>query len=130
MIRNPLGLGLGTSGRIGGSLGDQTGGENQFIIIGVQAGIIAMGLYLAVYIGLIKTAYKWFFRLKGKEKKLCLVLLLIKIGFLIPFLTSELESSPYISYMTWFFSGLLMAVIAGKTLDDGQATEAGGSIPG
>lgn len=114
MIKSPLGLGLGTSGRVGGSLGDKTGGENQFIIIGVQAGVIAMGIYLAIYIGLIKATFKWFYRLKGKEKKLCLALLLMKIGFLIPFLTSELESSAYISYMTWFLSGLFIAVISGK----------------
>ncbi|NEU10239.1 hypothetical protein GZH53_18090 [Flavihumibacter sp. R14] len=114
MVKSPLGLGLGTSGRVGGSLGDKTGGENQFIIIGVQAGVIAMGIYLAIYIGLVKTAFKWFYRLKGKEKKLCLALLLMKIGFIIPFLTSELESSSYISYVTWLFSGLFVAVISSR----------------
>ncbi|HYK77181.1 MAG TPA: hypothetical protein VEV16_09400 [Daejeonella sp.] len=111
MIRKPLGLGLGTSGRIGGSLGDQTGGENQFIIIGVQAGVIAFSLYLFIYLAFIKTAWKWFYHLKGKEKQICLALLLMKVGFLIPFFTSELESSPYISYTTWFFSGLFISVI-------------------
>ena len=114
MVNDPLGLGLGTSGRVGGSLGDKTGGENQFIIIGVQAGVIAMAIYLFIYIGLVRTAYKWFYRLRGKEKQLCLALLLMKIGFIIPFLTSEMESSPYISFITWFFSGLLIAVVAGK----------------
>ena len=130
MIRNPLGLGLGTSGRVGGSLGDKTGGENQFIIIGVQAGIIAMGIYLAIYIGLVKSAYKWFYRLKGKEKQLCLALLLMKIGFIIPFLTSELESSPYISFMTWFMSGMFIAVLAEKKGPLNPVTESGGNKAG
>ncbi|MBC7744912.1 MAG: hypothetical protein H7096_07390, partial [Flavobacterium sp.] len=43
MVQSPLGLGLGSSGRVAGSIGENTGGENQFIIIGVQAGVIAMG---------------------------------------------------------------------------------------
>ena len=114
MIKSPLGLGLGSSGRVAGSIGENTGGENQFIIIGVQTGIIAMAIYLAIYIGLIKITLKWFYRLKGKEKKICLALLLMKIGFLIPFLTSELESSAYLSYMTWLFSGLFIGVISQK----------------
>ncbi len=116
MIQNPLGLGLGASGRVAGSLGDNTGGENQFIIIGVQAGIVAMGLYMLMYAALVKLSYKWFYHLKGKEKQLCLVLLLIKIGFLVPFLTSELETSPYISYISWFFSGLFITVISARYL--------------
>jgi hypothetical protein len=111
MIQQPLGLGLGTSGRIGSSMQGNTGGENQFIIFGVQLGIIAMLLYMSIYFLLVKTTLKWFYKLEGKEKKVCLALLLMKIGFIIPFLTSELESSSYISYMTWFLSGLFINMI-------------------
>ncbi|MBC7743596.1 MAG: hypothetical protein H7096_00670, partial [Flavobacterium sp.] len=115
MVQSPLGLGLGSSGRVAGSIGENTGGENQFIIIGVQAGVIAMGIYFAIYISLIKNAFTWFYRLKGKENQVCLILLLIKIGFFIPLLTSELESSAYISYMTWLFSGLFIGIISQKS---------------
>jgi hypothetical protein len=38
----------------------------------------------------------------------------MKVGFITPFLTSELESSSYISYTTWFFSGLFVGVIGKK----------------
>ncbi|MFC4213104.1 O-antigen ligase family protein [Pedobacter lithocola] len=114
IIANPLGLGLGSSGRIGGSLGENIGGENQFIIIGVQAGVIALLLYLIIYILLIKNGLKWFYRLNGKEKKICLVITLIKVGLIIPALTSETESSSYISYLTWFFSGLFVSIISTK----------------
>jgi hypothetical protein len=114
IAENPLGLGLGSSGRIGGSLGENIGGENQFIIIGVQLGIIALLIYLLIYIALIRSCIKWLPRLKGKEKKLCLALLLIKIGFIIPSLTSEIESSSYISYLTWFLSGLFISIITEK----------------
>ncbi|WP_316737850.1 hypothetical protein [Pedobacter aquatilis] len=111
---SPLGLGLGSSGRIGGTLGDNVGGENQYIIIGVQAGIIALLLYLAVYISLIKEGIKWFYRLEGNEKKICLVIVLIRIGFIIPSLTSEIETSSYTSYLMWFLSGLFVSIISTK----------------
>lgn len=111
---NPLGLGLGSSGRIGGTLGENIGGENQFIIVGVQAGILALLLYLMIYISFIKEGIKWFYRLEGKEQKICLALLLIKIGFIVPSLTSEIESSSYISYFTWFLSGLFVSIISTK----------------
>lgn len=114
IIENPFGLGLGASGRMAGSMQGNVGGENQFIIFGVQVGVIAMLLYLSIYILLIKTAWKWFYKLEGKEKKICLALLMMKIGFIIPFLTSELETSSYISYMTWFFSGLFINIIANQ----------------
>lgn len=111
MIEQPLGLGLGSSGRVGGTLGENVGGENQFIIIGVQVGIIALILYLSVYIMFIKTGLKWVNQLKGKERKVCMVVLLLKIGFFIPLLTSEVEGSSYISYINWFLSGLFISII-------------------
>ncbi|RZK15876.1 MAG: hypothetical protein EOO86_15645, partial [Pedobacter sp.] len=111
---NPLGLGLGSSGRIGGTLGENIGGENQYIIIGVQAGIIALMLYLTIYISLIKEGVKWLYRLEGKEKKICLAILLIRIGFIIPSLTSEIETSSYTSYLMWFFSGLFVNIVSTK----------------
>ncbi|WP_432710274.1 hypothetical protein [Pedobacter sp.] len=111
MIESPLGLGLGTSGRVAGSLGENIGGENQFIIIGVQAGVIAMFLYLFIYLNFIRLGIKWLPYLKGKERKICMAVLFMKIGFFIPLLTSEVESSSYISYMNWFFSGMMMTII-------------------
>jgi hypothetical protein len=109
---NPLGLGLGNSGRVAASLSDSVGGENQYIIIGVQTGIITLLLYLWIHIYFIKTCWKWYPKLTGKEKKVCLSLLLMKIGFIIPLFTSELESSVYISYLSWFLSGLFIHMIS------------------
>ncbi|RZK36449.1 MAG: hypothetical protein EOO90_27340, partial [Pedobacter sp.] len=111
---NPLGLGLGSSGRIGGTLGENIGGENQYIIIGVQAGIIALILYLTIYVTLIKEGIMWLYRLEGKEKKICLAILLVRIGFIIPSLTSEIETSSYTSYLMWFFSGLFVNIVSTK----------------
>lgn len=111
MMAHPLGLGLGSSGRVAGSLGENVGGENQFIIIGVQAGVVALLLYLYVYIMFIKTGLKWLPRLKGKERKVCMAVVLLKIGLFISLLTSEVESSSYLSYLNWLLSGILITII-------------------
>ncbi|MGB4400723.1 MAG: hypothetical protein WBJ10_15225 [Daejeonella sp.] len=118
---NPLGIGMGSSGRIGGSLGENVGGENQYIIIGVQAGIIALLLYLSIYVSLIRNARKWYRKLTKKERQLALSILLIKIGFIIPSLTSETESSVYISYLTWFLTGIFISIISEKRLNNDEA---------
>ncbi|MGB4776093.1 MAG: hypothetical protein WBP45_13020 [Daejeonella sp.] len=114
MISNPLGLGLGESGRFAGTNGESVGGENQFIIIGVQTGIFTLLLYLAMQIYIIKTCWVWYPKLSGKNKKVCLTLLFMKVGLIIPMLTSEIESSVYISYITWFLSGVFVNIIAGN----------------
>ena len=106
---HPLGLGLGSSGWA--AAGDNVGGENQFIIIGVQMGIIAIILYASTLILFIKTGLKWLRILKGRERKICITALFIKIGIFIPLLTSEVEGASYISYMNWFLSGLLINII-------------------
>jgi O-antigen ligase len=107
----PLGMGLGASGRVAVTLGTNTGGHNQFLIVGIQTGLIAMALYVSIYIGLVTTAWRWLYRLKGKAKKVCITLLLIKVGMFIPLFTSEIETSAYISYLTWFLSGLLINMV-------------------
>lgn len=114
MASNPLGLGLGTSGRIAGVSGDNIGGENQFIIIGVQIGIIGMLLYAIIYFKILQQAWIWRKWLTGKEQQLALAVILMKIGFIIPLLTANFESYIYVSYISWFFSGLMMQVVANK----------------
>lgn len=104
---NPLGLGLGMSGRVSGAVGDNIGGENQLVIIGVQAGIIAILLYIAIYIGLIRLAVQQFKAKTGKIRQLALCVLLVKIGMIIPTFTANTESYIYIAYITWFCAGLL-----------------------
>ncbi len=104
---HPLGLGLGMSGRVSGAVGDNIGGENQLIIIGVQAGLIAVLIYLSIYYLIIKLCIEQFKKHQGKIKKLALCLLLVKIGLFIPTLTANVESYIYIAYLSWFCAGLL-----------------------
>jgi len=112
IIRHPLGMGLGASGVLASTNGGGTGGENQYIIIGVQTGLIGLTLYLYAHIYLIITCWRWYPKLSGKNKTVCLTVLLIQIGVIIPMMTSELESSAYISYVSWFLSGLFINVVA------------------
>jgi hypothetical protein len=107
ILSKPLGLGLGMSGRVSSAVGDNIGGENQLIIIGVQAGIIAVILYLTIYIMLIRFCLTQFKQKTGKIKKLALCVLLVKIGMIIPTFTANTESYVYISYITWFCAGLI-----------------------
>ncbi len=136
---NPLGLGLGSAGKISGAEGINVGGENQFLIIGVQAGLIALLLYLFIYIYILRTAYKMTHELKGKARKVALFILLLKIGMIIPFLTAEAESYVYVSYITWFFSGLMINIKyytdgdrsryqGPETCENGTENNAGGDL--
>lgn len=104
--KQPLGMGLGESGRMSAFEGLNTGGENQFIIIGVQLGLVGLGLYLAAYILTIKHTIKTIKTQTGKIRRLALFVLLVKIGLFIPLFTAEVESYIYISYTTWFLTGL------------------------
>ncbi|GAC1450836.1 MAG: hypothetical protein NVSMB7_13260 [Chitinophagaceae bacterium] len=108
MTSHPLGLGLGMAGRISGALGSNIGGENQLIIIGVQAGLIAMGIYIAIYVCTLRLCNKLIRTGHPKVRRLALALLLLKVGLIIPMFTANVESYIYISYITWFFSGLVV----------------------
>jgi hypothetical protein len=112
--KQPLGMGLGESGRMSAFEGLNTGGENQFIIIGVQLGLVGLGLYLAAYVLTIKHSIKTIKTQTGKIRRLAIFVLLVKIGLFIPLFTAEVESYIYISYTTWFLTGLLFNMLAQK----------------
>ncbi len=114
MILHPLGIGLGESGRISAFSGFNTGGENEFIILGVQTGIITLGLYIAAYVVILKTSYQLFKTSEGRIRRLALFLYLLKIGLIIPLFTSEAEAVIYVSYTTWILTGLLINMSSRK----------------
>jgi len=114
MIQHPLGIGLGESGRVSAFTGFNTGGENEFVIIGVQVGVIALITYIVVYFKMISAAYQVIKEQKGKIRKLAIFIVLIKMGLLIPLFTAEVESYIYVSYLVWFLSGLLVSMISDR----------------
>jgi hypothetical protein len=112
MIAKPLGLGLGASGGVLANEGDAVGGENQFIIVGVQIGVAGMLLYVWIHFYTIYLAYKNYKLLKGKEQKIAMTVLLIRVGLFLPMFTSNLDTFIYISYIMWFMTGLLSNILS------------------
>ena len=70
MVTHPLGMGLGESGKVASALGQNVGGENQLIIIGVQAGIVDLILYITADVLLIRYAYRSFKTARGKQRQI------------------------------------------------------------
>lgn len=114
MVANPMGLGLGSSGKVSSALGLNIGGENQFVIIGVQLGFIGFLLYLLLQVFLIAYPLNWINKLSGKERKIAITVFLLKVGSIIPLLTADFESYIYISYFIWFLSGLFINILSRK----------------
>jgi hypothetical protein len=116
MATEPWGLGLGESGRVSMTNQNNIGGENQFIIIGVQVGVIAMALYIYIYFKLIKTGLQQLKITAGKEWKIILAIVLIKVGMFIPMFTAYIDSYIYFSYFSWFLSGYMINHIQNRQL--------------
>lgn len=110
IVKKPLGLGLGESGRISMGSKENTGGENQFIITGVQVGMPMLIIYCWIHFNLIRKAYQNLWSVSGKTKRIAFTIFLFKIGIVIPMFTSNTEAFVYISYFTWFLSGLLINI--------------------
>jgi len=110
VLKNPMGYGLGAAGRISGLVGENIGGENQLLIIAVQTGIIAMLLYVAIYVSVTKIALQMAVKEKGRAKKIGIFIALLKLGMIIPILTAEAESYLYIGYVIAFFSGIMINI--------------------
>jgi hypothetical protein len=107
MIENPMGLGLATSGNIRGVEEDlRTGGENQFLIFGVQLGVIGLILYTIIYIYSIIYSLKAFRLAKTREEQIVpFVASTVKFGLLLPLFTSNAEAYLYISFISWWLVG-------------------------
>jgi hypothetical protein len=105
IIDNPLGLGLGSSGRIGDRFGSQTGGENQFVVVGVDLGVMGLLLYIAILLSVIKYAFQTLNKTRGVTKALVFVAAMAKFGLLIPTFTSHIEVYVFAMFTTWWLVG-------------------------
>jgi uncharacterized membrane protein len=90
---------------------DHVGGENQLIIIGVQAGIPVLLVYVYIYWLLLQTGFRALNHSTGKQKRLVMAVVLLKIGMLIPLFTSYIDTFNYITYTINFLSGLMINVL-------------------
>lgn len=118
IVTSPLGLGLGESGRVAAAVQENVGGENQFIIVGVQTGIVSLFLYVGIYVVVVSACYKFYARSDfgdgagATAKKLALALFLMKLSFIFPLMTSNFDSYSYILYLTWLLTGIFISSIS------------------
>jgi hypothetical protein len=106
IIENPLGIGLAMSGNASGvNQAIKIGGENQFLIYGVQMGVISMILYSLILFKSIRDSFSVFSQSKGHIKELAFIVLLTKFGLIIPLLTANAELYLFVSLTTWFLIG-------------------------
>lgn len=107
IISNPEGIGLAMSGNAGGVERDLiVGGENQYLIYGVQLGIIGMVLYIMMLVIGIRHAWKAFRKAKSREASIIPFLAAtVKFGLLLPFFTSNGEAYIYLALLSWWLVG-------------------------
>ena len=107
ILENPFGIGLAMSGNAGGV--DQSlkvGGENQFLIIGVQMGVLALILYSLILLFVIIRSTKTLnSSINLKEKHISFIVACTKFGLLLPLLTANAELYLFVSLASWLLAG-------------------------
>jgi hypothetical protein len=107
IVESPLGIGLAMSGNAAGVEENlQIGGENQFLIYGVQMGIIGLITYFLMIVKSIYDSAK-VYRQSSIEmvRSNAFVAGLTKLGFIIPLLTANAELYLFVSLYSWFLVG-------------------------
>ena len=111
LISNPFGIGLAMSGNA--SSVDQSikiGGENQFLIYGVQMGFLSLITYVMILFCSVKISLDVFLESKKEIfKSLAFVAGLTKVGLLIPLFTANAELYFFVSLCSWFLVGLVQS---------------------
>ena len=107
MVGNPLGIGLAMSGNFGSVTDDlRVGGENQFLIYGVQLGWLGMLLYIGA---LITGVHLSIFAFRHSDNlhgaRIAFVGATVKMGLLLPLFTANVEIYTYVSWISWWMIG-------------------------
>ncbi len=108
MVVAPFGSGLATSGNVG-SVSDELriGGENQFLVFGVQLGFLGMFLYILILGMGIWTGIKVFRDSKNTHiARIAFIAATVKVGLLLPLFTANAELYAFVSWLTWWMVGL------------------------
>ena len=107
MIGNPLGIGLAMSGNFG-SVEDElrVGGENQFLIYGVQLGWLGMMLYILTLATGVRDSIRVFRTTTNTAiARVAFTGAVVKVGLLLPLFTANVEIYTYVSWLTWWMIG-------------------------
>lgn len=107
MIGNPMGIGLAMSGNFG-SVEDElrVGGENQFLIYGVQLGWLGMMLYILTLATGVRDSIRVFRQTANTAiARVAFTGAVVKVGLLLPLFTANVEIYTYVSWLTWWMIG-------------------------
>ena len=108
IFENPLGIGLAMSGNASGvDQAIKVGGENQFLIFGVQMGIVSVIVYILILVYIIKRSSYVYLKTSNFEKHISFIVACTKFGLLLPLLTANAELYLFVSLTTWFFAGYI-----------------------
>jgi hypothetical protein len=107
MIAAPQGIGLAMSGNFGSVTDDvRVGGENQFLIYGVQLGWLGMLLYIGTLItGVYLSIYAFRKSANLHAARISFVGATVKVGLLLPLFTANVEIYTYVSWISWWMIG-------------------------
>lgn len=107
MISNPFGIGLAMSGNFG-SVEDElrVGGENQFLIYGVQLGWLGLLLYSLTLATGVRDSIRVFRSSTNTAiARVAFTGAVVKVGLLLPLFTANVEIYTYVSWLTWWMIG-------------------------
>ena len=107
MIDSPEGIGLAMSGN-GNGVEDENrvSGENQFLIFGIQMGILGLLLYISLLYLAIKTSIQAYRKaLTPNEQIISFVAGTTKFALLLPLFTANAELYLFVSLITWWLVG-------------------------
>ena len=108
IFENPLGIGLAMSGNASGvDQAIKVGGENQFLIFGVQMGVLSIITYVLILFFVIKRSCKVYYLSSNNDKHISFIVACTKFGLLLPLLTANAELYLFVSLSTWFFAGYI-----------------------
>ena len=106
ILENPFGIGLAMSGNASGvDESFRVGGENQFLIFGVQMGVLSVIVYILILFFIIKRSSKVYLNTSNFDKHISFIVACTKLGLLLPLLTANAELYLFVSLATWFFAG-------------------------
>ncbi|WP_026968424.1 O-antigen ligase family protein [Algoriphagus terrigena] len=107
MVASPQGIGLAMSGNFGSVTEDlKTGGENQFLIYGVQLGWLGMLLYIgALFTGVYLSIFAFRHSDNLQMARLAFLGATVKMGLLLPLFTANVEIYTFVSWISWWMIG-------------------------
>ncbi len=127
IYENPFGIGLAMSGNASGV--DQSikiGGENQFLIYGVQMGVISVLLYVIILLKSIWNSIRVYKKSSSLSKKsIGFITGLTKFGLLIPLFTANAELYLFVALFSWYLVGQVESLYNSFNLNNKLKIEKG-----